>query len=81
MRLPISLLGLSAQFPLFSKLAPNSPTISPMSKNPTFSFKEGTDVFSPKDLVGLARPGSGVANAAGDLVLVAVSKYSSEDKK
>jgi len=46
-----------------------------------FSFKEGPQVFSPKDLVELARPGAGVANAAGDLVLVSVSRYSFEDNK
>ncbi|KAF7980487.1 hypothetical protein HWV62_37978 [Athelia sp. TMB] len=79
MRLPISLLGLSTQFPIFSKQV-TYPS-APMSKTTTFSFKEGSDVFTPKDLVGLARPGSGVANAAGDLVLVPVSKYNFEEKK
>ncbi|KAF7985586.1 hypothetical protein HWV62_3875 [Athelia sp. TMB] len=79
MRLPISLLGLSTQFPIFSKQV-TYPS-APMSKTTAFSFKEGSDVFTPKDLVGLARPGSGVANAAGDLVLVPVSKYNFEEKK
>jgi dipeptidyl aminopeptidase/acylaminoacyl peptidase len=46
-----------------------------------FAFKEGPDLFSPQDLVELARPGTGVANLAGDLVLVPVSKYSFADKK
>ncbi|KAI0041991.1 alpha/beta-hydrolase [Auriscalpium vulgare] len=46
-----------------------------------FKLKAGSDKFTPKDLVELARPGAGVANAAGDLVLVSVSKYSFEDKK
>ena len=46
-----------------------------------FKFKEGSDVFTPKDLVELSRPGPGVANVPGDLVLVPVSKYSFEDKK
>lgn len=79
MRLPISLLGLSIQFPFFSKDVP-SPAV-PMPKNTTFSFKEGSDVFTPNDLVGLARPGSGVANAAGDLIIVPLSKYNFEEKK
>jgi len=48
---------------------------------PTFRFKEGSDVFTPKDLIELSRPGSGVANVPGDLILVPVSKYSFEDKK
>ena len=47
----------------------------------TFRFREGSDVFTPKDLAGLSRPGAGVANVPGDLVLVPVSKYSFEDKK
>ncbi|TCD62995.1 hypothetical protein EIP91_006154 [Steccherinum ochraceum] len=46
-----------------------------------FNFKEGADVFSPKDLLELARPGAGVANPSGDLVLVPVSKYSFAEKK
>ena len=46
-----------------------------------FGFKEGSDVFTPKDLVELSRPGPGVANVPGDLILVPVSKYSFEDKK
>jgi len=50
------------------------------AKDP-FRFKEGSDVFTPKDLVELSRPGPGVANVPGDLILVPVSKYSFEDKK
>ncbi|KII90539.1 hypothetical protein PLICRDRAFT_106263 [Plicaturopsis crispa FD-325 SS-3] len=49
--------------------------------NADFKFKEGADVFAPKDLVELARPGAGVANDAGDLVLVPLSKYSFEESK
>lgn len=48
---------------------------------PDFAFKEGTSVFTPKDLVELVRPGTGLANPAGDLTLVPVSKYSMSDKK
>ena len=46
-----------------------------------FRFKEGSDMFTPKDLVELSRPGPGVANVPGDLILVPVSKCSFEDKK
>ncbi|KAG6814233.1 hypothetical protein H0H92_015348 [Tricholoma furcatifolium] len=46
-----------------------------------FSFKEGPGIFSPKNLVELRRPGAGVANDAGELVLVPISEYSFEDKK
>lgn len=52
-----------------------------MPNRPEFKFKEGPDVFSPKDLIELARPGAGVANTPGDLALVSMSKYSFEDKK
>jgi hypothetical protein len=50
-------------------------------QNSNFALKEGADIFGPKDLVGLGRPGAGVANEPGDLVLVPYSKYSFEDKK
>ncbi|GLB38400.1 putative prolyl oligopeptidase family protein [Lyophyllum shimeji] len=52
-----------------------------MSALRPFSFKEGPDIFSPKDLVQLRRPGTGVANDAGDLVLIPVSEYSLKEKK
>jgi len=52
-----------------------------MHNRPEFTFKEGADVFTPKDLIGLARPGTGTANEVGDLVLVPVSKYSFDEKK
>ncbi|KAF8903097.1 Alpha/Beta hydrolase protein [Gymnopilus junonius] len=46
-----------------------------------FKFKEDADVFTPKDLVELGRPGIAVANDAGDLALVSYSKFSFQDKK
>ena len=46
-----------------------------------FAFKEGADIFSPKDLVQLPRAGAGVANPSGDLVFVPVSQYALKDKK
>ncbi|KAJ6563539.1 Alpha/Beta hydrolase protein [Mycena sp. CBHHK59/15] len=47
----------------------------------SFALKEGVDIFSPKDLVELERPGAGIANSVGDLVLVPYSKYSFKEKK
>lgn len=52
-----------------------------MSTIRDFELKEGKDRFSPKDLIELPRPGAGKANAAGDLVLVSVSKYSFEENE
>jgi hypothetical protein len=46
-----------------------------------FAFKEGAEIFSPRGLVELARPGGGVANPAGDIVFVPVSKHSFKDKE
>lgn len=75
----LSLLGLS-QLPLLSDPPPGRSTVV-MANRPEFSFKEGTDLFTPKDLIELARPGTGVANEPGDLVLVPISQYSFDDKK
>jgi hypothetical protein len=52
-----------------------------MATQSAFSFKQGADVFTPKDLVELARPGTGIANNAGDLALISYSKYSFQEKK
>ena len=62
-----------------SQLQWSSPPAVNMSK--PFVFKTGNDRFTPQDLVELTRPGAGVANAAGDLILVPVSRYSFADKK
>ena len=48
---------------------------------PEAVFKEGADIFSPKDLVQLPRPVTGTANEAGDLVFVPVAQYNLKDKK
>lgn len=63
-------------------LSPNLPPYKTMNlaNKIDFSFKEGDDVFSPKDMLEAPRPGAGVANPAGDLVLVSVSKYSFANK-
>ena len=81
MGLPISLLGLAAQVPLEPTLQHPAPTMVASYGVKDFSFTHGTNVFSPADLVKLARPGTGTANGPGDLFIVAVSKYSLEDKK
>ncbi|KAF8627426.1 hypothetical protein AX17_006241 [Amanita inopinata Kibby_2008] len=79
MRFPLPILGLSAQLPL--QTSPDY-TGSVMALNDAdFAFKDGPDIFSPKDLIELGRPGSGVANIAGDLVLVSFSKYSLHEKQ
>ncbi|KAI0822032.1 alpha/beta-hydrolase [Trametes gibbosa] len=72
---PLSLLGLAAQVPLQSSVNTTS------MATPDFAFAEGPNIFSPKDLVQLPRAGSGVSNAAGDLVVVLVSEYSLKSNK
>jgi dipeptidyl aminopeptidase/acylaminoacyl peptidase len=76
MRFPfaLSILGLASQVPLESSPEPA------MSTQNSFQFKESPDVFTPKNLVELGRPGAGVANQAGDFVLIPYSQYSFEDK-
>lgn len=46
-----------------------------------FEFKSGPNIFTPKDLLELPRPGEGHANEAGDLVFVAVSRFSVTERK
>ncbi|KAK7048493.1 dipeptidyl-peptidase 5 [Favolaschia claudopus] len=84
MRFPLgltNLLGLSTQVAF--KSTTQNPSRMPSNRvaNSNFALKEGADIFSPKNLVELGRPGAGVANEAGDLVLVPFSKYSFKDKK
>lgn len=79
--LPISILGLAAQVPLEPPPARPAADMVASYGAKDFSFKEGAELFSPLDLVELARPGTGVANAAGDLFIVSVSTYSLKEKK
>ncbi len=72
-----ALLGFATQLPFMS--SPSFPKMSTTIRD--FELKTGKDRFSPKDLIELPRPGVGQANAAGDLVLASVSKYSFEEKK
>lgn len=74
----LPLFGLAAQAPL---QVPQQNTDAIMSTQETFKFKTGKDVFSPQDLVELPRPGGGVPNDVGDMVLVPLSKYSFKDKE
>jgi hypothetical protein len=76
MRWPL-LASLAAQIPFSPPQAMQQPEMAPRN----FSFLEGPDRFTPKDLIELARPGTGVANELGTLVFVPVSKYSFADKK
>jgi hypothetical protein len=64
----------AAQAPFRSSRAPSTAAHD-------FTLKVGPDRFTPQDLIELARPGAGVANAPGSLVLVPISKYSFADKK
>ena len=75
-----ALLGFAGQLPLLSRPPPNISSCN-MSTRTEFRFKSDRDRFTPKNLIELPRPGAGTANAAGDLVLVPVSKYSFADKK
>jgi hypothetical protein len=78
----LSILGLAAQVPLESPpMAAQTSAAARRPINHDFKFKEAADVFAPKDLVELARPGTGIPNAPGDLVLVSSSKYLFKDKK
>jgi hypothetical protein len=73
----LALLGFATQLPF----PPEGIPFHKMSTISDFELKTGEDRFSPKDLIELHRPGAGKANAAGDLVLASVSKYSFEVDK
>lgn len=76
----LALLGFATQLPFMSSPPEGIPSHK-MSTISDFELKTGQDRFSPKDLIELDRPGAGKANAAGDLVLAFVSKYSFEETK
>ncbi|KAJ7485987.1 Alpha/Beta hydrolase protein [Mycena galericulata] len=80
MRFSSSLWGLSAQA-AFKSDVQTSPGIMSRIQNSGFALKEAADIFSPKTMLELGRPGAGVANEPGDLVLIPYSKYSFNDKK
>lgn len=77
MRSPLSLLAAT-------QVAFKSNVVQPprmRNQNTNFALREADNIFSPKNLVELGRPGAGVANELGDLVLVPFAKYSLKDKK
>lgn len=78
MRLSLAFLGISTQLPLQYPVNQRNGFMA--STDIDFSFKQSPDIFAPKDLIELGRPGSGVANLAGDFVLVPFSEYSLEKK-
>ncbi|KAG6332137.1 hypothetical protein ID866_6956 [Astraeus odoratus] len=53
----------------------------PPSTPEAFALRSSSDVFSPKDMLTLPRPGNPLANAAGDLALISISQYSFDDRK
>ncbi|KAJ7784419.1 Alpha/Beta hydrolase protein [Mycena metata] len=77
MRFPFSLLGLSAVQTAFQSPAAHTKALTRTSNN-NFALKDAHDVFSPRNLIELGRPGLGVANDAGDLVLVPYSQFALE---
>ena len=83
--LGLPLLGLATQVPFIQNPPSNqvSERMAEMKWRPdaNFEFKTGDDVFSPKDLVELSRPGGGIANDVGDVMLVPMSKFSFKDKE
>lgn len=65
---------------VFALAASQTPLQAP-NMTTDYSLKQGGSIFSPVDLITLGRPGAGVANPAGDLVLVPFSEYSFEDER
>ncbi|EJU00159.1 alpha/beta-hydrolase [Dacryopinax primogenitus] len=77
MRWPSQLSLLIPQLSMSSFAPPK--VYTPSTKS--FALKEGNDILTPKDMLELPRPGSAVANPAGDLAFISVSEYSFEIKK
>jgi len=80
MRIPFAWLGFGTQIPLQGLPTTDRATLDGPHKHNDFRFKEGANVFTPKDAIELGRPGVGVANEAGDLALVPYSQFSFDDK-
>ena len=75
------LLALAAQVPLMLSTDSSAIMNASWKQERKFEFKTGNEIFSPIDLIELARPGAGIANDVGDVLLVPVSKYSFKDKE
>ncbi|KAK7473147.1 Dipeptidyl-peptidase 5 [Stygiomarasmius scandens] len=80
MRIPFAWLGFGAQIPLQGLPTTDRAILDGPHKHNDFRFKEGANVFTPKDAIELGRPGVGVANEAGDLALVPYSQFSFDDE-
>jgi len=46
-----------------------------------FKLKDGSDIFTPKDMLELPRPGAAIANEEGDLAYMVISQYSFGHRK
>jgi hypothetical protein len=69
----LSWLMASSQLPFSTEpLKPAPKTLIPRTD---FKLVDGKDVLSPKKMLELPRPGSGLANDEGDLSLVSVRQY------
>ncbi|KAJ7175987.1 Alpha/Beta hydrolase protein [Mycena filopes] len=79
MRFPFSLLGLSAVQTAFQSPGTRNHAALTRIQSNSFALKDAPDIFSPQNLIELGRPGAGVANDAGDLVLVPFSQFTLED--
>lgn len=55
MKVPSALWGLTAQLPFLSP-TPDKSSMAAIPSKIEFAFKEGVDVFSPKDLVTFVTP-------------------------
>ncbi|KAF5357378.1 hypothetical protein D9758_005869 [Tetrapyrgos nigripes] len=77
MKVPLAWLGFGTQIPLQTQPVVND--LNP-PKAREFQFKDGPNVFSPKDAIELGRPGIGIANEVGDLALVPYNQFSFNDK-
>ncbi|THU96790.1 hypothetical protein K435DRAFT_778448, partial [Dendrothele bispora CBS 962.96] len=87
MKIPFTWLGFGAQISLHTHQTTSGVAVinksaftSESKTRDEFQFKEGANVFTPKDAIELQRPGVGIANDAGDWVLVSYSQFSFEDK-
>jgi hypothetical protein len=69
---------MAEQFPLQSTGHGRKTSRRNMDK---FKLKDGDDVFTPKKMLELPRPGAAVANEDGDMAYMVVSQYSFETKK
>ncbi|KAG8985531.1 hypothetical protein FRB90_004650, partial [Tulasnella sp. 427] len=77
------LLATNAQAAIQMPLADGgkAPILPGSNAKAQFELRSSPNVFSPKDMLSMPRPGQGVANPDGDLVIIPVSQYSFDTKK